>query len=142
MRSAIFSMYDRPEISPAAQVAACAPLVTEAARQGDKVALAILDRAGTLLGDQLLALQRMESLPKDLPIALSGSVWRGHSSLLSAFARRVEAGGLTGGIAVPEFEPAVGILLGHLFEFRETLTPEDRAFFRTHYKDHLFTLTK
>ena len=115
------------------------PLVTQAALAGDKAALDILDRAGTVLGEQLDSLCRMEGLNRGLPVALSGSVWRGHRAILSAFTRTVKGRGFTGEIIVPDFEPVVGILLGHYFETHDVLGTEQKAHLKEMYRDHLFT---
>ncbi|MBQ7153025.1 MAG: hypothetical protein IJR83_03700, partial [Clostridia bacterium] len=63
--------------------------------------------AGGRLGDQVMAMIRMEKLPKGLPLALSGSVWRGNPYFYDAFVSHTEE--LTP--VVPKFEPVIGVLI-------------------------------
>jgi N-acetylglucosamine kinase-like BadF-type ATPase len=112
-RGGVFSIYSQNEHSPVAYVASCAPLVSRAAKMGDEIAVSILEKTGYALADQLLALQRLEDLPNDLPVTLSGSVWRSDRRLYDRFCATLREGGMTGEIKPPAFEPIVGVILDH-----------------------------
>ncbi len=69
------------------QVAALAPLVSRAAEAGDAVATALLDRAGTALGDHVVALADALDLGADaaLPVGMTGSTWKAGGALRERF---------------------------------------------------------
>ena len=138
LNDAIFDLYRRAEHSPVTWVASCAPLVTRAALEGDVIALDILVRAGRVLGEQMASLNRCYRTPKSLPITVSGSVWRGHPIILSEFSRVLREFGMEKEVIIPEFEPIVGIILGHYFESNDTLLPTDYLRFKELYRDYLF----
>jgi N-acetylglucosamine kinase-like BadF-type ATPase len=56
------------------QMAALAPLVTEAAEKGDAVAKKIVQRAGVELSLNVLAVARQLQLPSPMPLALAGGL--------------------------------------------------------------------
>ena len=141
-RQAIYTVYNKPDTSAVTCVADCAPLVTQAAEMGDAIALEILTRAGRLLALQLAALQKQNSLPKDLPVTISGSVWLGHEILFSEFRRVLDEKGMGSQIIAPTFQPIVGIILCHYFADHRTYTPADAARFRELYQNYLFHFTK
>lgn len=141
LRNAIFNLYRWTEHSPVTWVASCAPLVSRAALSGDPVAYDILERAGKVLGEQMASLPRCFGTPKSLPITVSGSVWRGHPVILSEFSNVLKAAGMEHEVILPEFEPIVGIILGHYFETHEALSSEDHLMFRELYQNYLFQVT-
>ena len=124
LRQAIFSIYGKPEKSPAAHVAGCAPVAVKAAEQGDAVAKAILTEAGRLLGQQTCYLITANRLPDDLPIALSGSMWRGNPILFNAFRDVVLNQRPTRRIVIPRLEPILGVLARRLYETEREFTEE------------------
>lgn len=124
LRAAIFSIYGKQEKSPAAHVAGCAPVVVKAAEQGDAAATAILTEAGRLLGEQTRYLIEANGLPDDLPIALSGSMWRGNPILFNTFRDAVLAQCETRKIVVPRLEPILGVPARQLYETEKEFTKE------------------
>lgn len=137
-REAVFSIYNKTDTSPVACIAACAPLVTQAAAAGDRIAKDILTRAGKVLGQQLAALQKKEKLPAQLPVAISGNVWKGDPMIFSEFCRVLRENGFTGNILTPVFQPIVGMILCHYLSVHGSLAPDTLSRFRKQYKSYLF----
>lgn len=135
---AIWTLYSMNENSPVAWVASCAVLVSRAAREGDAVAYDILKRAGKVLGEQLVSLNRCYGTPKSLPIAVSGSVWRGHPVIFDEFSGVLREYGMEQEARIPEFEPIAGSILAHYFETHDELSGSDHLMFREKYRDYLF----
>ncbi len=142
LREGIFRIYARPEMSPVACVASCAPIVSMAADAGDAVALDILQRTGRVLGEQLTALVRRYSLPKDLPVTISGSVWRSHPVLFGEFRGVLRDAGLTRDITIPAFEPIAGVVIRHYRDLHGTFGEAEHARFLEMYKDFTFAIPK
>lgn len=138
--NAVLNLYRVPGVSPVAAVAACAPLASQGAAAGDEVAKDILRRAGNVLGRQMAALSRRERLSPELPVAISGSVWRGDPVIFAEFCRALRENGLTGDILVPEFEPVVGIILCHKNSLGIGFTPEEAERFREYYSPWKFKI--
>jgi len=139
-RECVFRIYAQNEISPVAYVASCAPLVSEAAYKGDPVALDILYRTGRSLADQMVALIKKHSLPKSLPITVSGSVWRGHPIIYESFRKVLLAFDMSQDILIPDFEPIIGAILCHYFSIQQKFTMEDRAYFHKLYPQFLYSI--
>ena len=89
----------------------------------------------------MASLPRCFSTPKSLPVTVSGSVWRGHPVILSEFSNVLKTAGMEQEVILPEFEPIVGIILGHYFETHEALSSEDHLMFRELYQNYLFQVT-
>ena len=142
LRDAIFSIYAVPDKSPAACVASCAPLVEKAAYAGDRIALRIIEDTGRSLGEQMLAMMRMNNIPDTLPITISGSVWRGHPLMFKTFKETVSEKHSRINIIIPEFEPIVGAVIGHYYAEHGKFDDNDKAFFRKNYSDYIFTIKK
>ncbi len=142
LRDAIFSIYSAPDKSPAACVASCAPVVEKAAYAGDRIALKIIEDTGRSLGEQLLALMRINNIPNTLPVTISGSVWRGHPLMFANFKNTVTEKDSGINIIVPEFEPIVGSVIGHYYAENGKFEESDREFFRTNYSEYLFNIKK
>ena len=140
IRPAIFSIYGRTDRSPAASVAGFAPVVVRAARQGDAVAAAILEDAGRLLGLQMAHLIKKNSLPGSLPLAISGSMWRGNPVMLNAFRDTLRERGCRGGIVIPRLEPVLGVLARRIYETRGAFTEEDVTFLLSEYPEFGFEM--
>ncbi len=140
LRSAIFHIYGQTAMSPVACVASCAPLVSMAADAGDGIALSILRDTGRVLGEQLLSLVRQYNLPKDLPVTISGSVWRSHRALFDEFTSILREAGLERGVAVPAFEPIAGVIIRHYHNLYGEFGAAEHERFMGLYKDFLFSL--
>ena len=125
LRTAIFSIYGKTDISPAASVARCAPAVIAAAEQNDAVATEILIEAGRLLGEQTCYLIRENDLSDDLPIALSGSMWRKNPVLLNEFRRVIAEQSKERKIMIPRIEPILGAVAYNIYKSKNALTDGD-----------------
>lgn len=138
IRAAIFSIYGRTDKSPAAGVAGFAPVVIRAALQGDAVAAAILEDAGRLLGLQMAHLIEKNSLPGSLPLAISGSMWRGNPIMLNAFRDTLREKSGRKEILIPRLEPVLGVLARRIYETHGAFTEEDVKFLLSEYPEFGF----
>ena len=139
-RHAAFAIYTDKTTSPVTAIAACAPLVTQAALKGDAIAYDILLRAGRSLGEQMASIPKCYGAPKDLPVTITGSVWKGHPIILSEFTRVLRENDMGQDFRIPEFEPIVGIILAHYYDTHDTLSPEEHTRFREMYSEYLYHL--
>ncbi|MBR2949091.1 MAG: hypothetical protein IKC46_04440 [Lachnospiraceae bacterium] len=137
---AVFSIYNNTDFSPVAQVASCAPLVSQAASAGDRIACEILKQTGLILGKQAVALIRKKQLPDSLPMTISGSVWRSHRILFDAFADCIHAQSPKRPICIPEFEPIVGIMIRHYHMLHGDFDENARQLFKTLYPQYRFEM--
>ncbi len=142
LQDGIFAIYGKKDISPVACVASFAPLTTKAANMGDRVAQDILIAAGEVVGQQLNALCRREELPDELPVTISGSVWRGNDAMFERFCQVVREHTPDREIRVPCFEPIVGSVIWHYYKKNGKFDASDRAFFEKEYADYLFDLSE
>ena len=140
LHHAIFSIYGNTDLSPVAQVASCAPLVSQAAQAGDQVACEILQKTGEILGKQAIALIRKRNLPDHLPMTISGSVWRSNRILFDAFAELIHAQCPDRPILIPEFEPILGIMIRHYLLLNGRFADEEYALFRELYPQFAFQM--
>lgn len=140
IRPAIFSIYGKPERSPVAHVAGCAPVVVKAAEQGDEAAADILAEAGRLLGEQLRYLIEKNGLPDSLPLTVSGSMWRGNPILFKAFRDTVLAQCPTRRIVLPQMAPVLGVLALRLREKEGAFTEESVARLLAEYPEFAFDI--
>lgn len=138
---AVFSIYSQNKVSPTAYVASCTPLVSQAALAGDGAALRILERAGYLIGSQLVALVKKHRLPRSLPVTISGSVWRSHPLLFDTFRDTLAEAGLDGNLHIPAFEPIVGAVIGHYHALHGDFSLSDRERFAEQFSAHAFTVS-
>lgn len=139
-RDAVFEIYASTEHSPASQVASCAGLVSEAARQGDRCAVNILETAGKSLGIQMTALIRTYHLPDELPLTISGSVWRSERILFDSFAACIREQCADRPIVIPPFEPIIGLIIRHYQKMMGEYTAKDRERFEAWYPQFRFSL--
>lgn len=140
--AAIFTIYGQKNLSAVACVARCAPLVTDAAKMGDEVALKILKRAGELLGLQLLHVIRKNGIPSSVPATISGNNWRGHRIIFDEFKRVLLEQAPEREIIIPKFEPIIGVILKHYHEIHGNITEKIEKQFLTEYKDYTFDIDK
>lgn len=137
---AVFRVYGQERLSPVACVASCAPLVSRAAEAGDRIAMDILARAGRGLAEQVLYLIRKYSLPTDLPVTVSGSVWRSHRILFDTFRGILRDGGMTEDVKIPVFEPIVGVIIGHWVAQHGTFGEKERNEFTDRFFEYRFAI--
>ncbi|MBO4422204.1 MAG: hypothetical protein J5879_02105 [Clostridia bacterium] len=116
LQQAIFSIYRRDGVSPVASVAGFVPVVIEAAKAGDAAAVKILEEAGRLLGEQTVYLIRSGGIKDDVPLTLSGSVWRGNPLLYNGFVSAVRSDCPSRRIVIPRLEPVAGVLAKRYYD--------------------------
>jgi N-acetylglucosamine kinase-like BadF-type ATPase len=92
------------------QIYLLAPLVFEAANQGDLPAQEILMRMGTLLGQSVCGVIRQLDLGGDaVDVVLAGSTWKGSNPLMmNAFRLAVQRVAPRARLVRPRYEPVVG----------------------------------
>lgn len=125
LREAIFSIYGKTDASPVASVAKTVPTVIKAAAENDTAAKTILKDAGGLLGKQMIYLINSNGLPADLPVTVSGSVWRGNPVFYDAFEKTLKESYDKINIVIPRLEPALGDLAYRAYEQKGELTEGD-----------------
>ncbi len=140
LRDSIYSVYSDEKHSPSSRVASCAPLISKAAYRGDKVALEILEKTGRVLGEQVRYLIKSNNIPEEIPVTISGSIWRGHEILFNEFCRVLRDFNPNRSIIVPEFEPIVGAVIRHFYEEKGKFDEADKAFFREEYAKFSFAV--
>ena len=124
LRDAVFSVYGKTDMSPAASVAGCAPVVIEAARRGDPVSVRILTEAGGLIAAQLRYLIRRNGLPENLPLTVSGSMWRNNPVMFRAFCDTLFPGEGEARVILPRLEPVLGVPARQMYEKEGEFTGE------------------
>lgn len=94
-------------------LAPMAPLVFEAARDGDEAAAAILREGGRYLASMILAVARkLDMIGDSFDVVMAGSVFKGDSPILIDAMSRIVRDQCPGARTVmPCFEPVVGALL-------------------------------
>lgn len=137
-RDSVFKIYDRTEQSATAHVASCAVEVSEAARQGDDCAIRILKETGEVLGKQLTALIHKWQIPDELPVTISGSVWKSEKILFDTFTDCIWKQSPNRPVVLPRFEPIVGFIIKHYREVKGSYTEEDRKKFEELYPQFCF----
>ncbi len=110
-RSSVFSIYTQSERSPVACVGKCVPAVIETAVKGDGTAKKILLDAGTVMGEMTAALIKKHALPADIPVAVSGSVWRANPLFYEGFVSVLRREPV-----IPVLEPVAGAVARAYFE--------------------------
>lgn len=142
LNSAIFSIYGRHDYSPSACVASCAPLATEAADRGDPVAIGILEETGRMLGTMMVSMIRKHGIPDELPMTISGSVWRGHRKLFDTFSDLIHTQSPARPLLIPEFEPILGVMIRHWLQVYGKFDRADKARLAELYPEYTFALRK
>ncbi len=140
LRDSIYKVYDDPNNSPSSLIASISPLITKAAELGDGIALDILLKTGRVLGEQVRYLIREHEIPAEVPVTLSGSVWRGHYTMFDEFKRIISEENPNRQIIIPEFEPIVGAVIRHYYAQKGKFNEDDREFFRNEYKRFAFSV--
>lgn len=139
----ISSIYNQQKItSPISGVASCSPLVDKAAEQGDKVALRILTNGGWCRAAEMLYVIEKYQVPRDVPVTLTGGVWRGHPRYFESFLQSLDSGTVPAypkrRIVIPQFEPILGAMLVHARETYGKLTDNQLVWFKEQYPQFVF----
>ena len=111
----LYSIYANKNISPVVYISSFTKLVSMAASLGDKVATKILEEAGRIVGLQTCSLISINSMPNNLPLTISGSVWKSHKSFYNSFRDTIKDS-LIGELIPPYFEPIVGVIIRHYYK--------------------------
>ena len=123
--------------TPTSVVASFAGLVSEAAREGDEVALAILTDAGKIVGEMTVAHRRRYALSDEVPITYSGGVWHAHPIFRETAISTVLAALPASRIVDPLLEPIGGAVA--FMRMAEKGENEDlRPFFEKNYPKWLY----
>lgn len=138
LRDAVMSIYSQPGISPVAFVASCSPLVDEAAYMGDEAAIDIIGAVGESLGDQLNAIVRMNGISSNVPVTVSGSVWKGHPLMFTRFCEKIREVSENRPIVIPEFEPIIGAIIEHYKSENKEFDDQIKQRFRNVYSEYFF----
>lgn len=141
LREAIFSLYYSDK-SPVAQVASLVPEVVDAAKAGDNIAADILTRAGDLMADQMLYLIRANEVGDNIPLTVSGSVWRKNPLFFDAFTAKMRAASPDRPIVIPRYQPVMGVLMEKMNIARggKGLSPRDRDLLAEEYREFRFEI--
>jgi N-acetylglucosamine kinase-like BadF-type ATPase len=101
------------EVNTRSAFAQFAPLVHDAAREGDVQAASIFHRASAELVGCVLATRRVLQIPEDVrvPVSHTGSVLEGATILLDAFKRGVATAALPLEYRAPKHSPDIGAAL-------------------------------
>lgn len=105
------------------KIASLAPIVSELANEGDKVAIEILKRAGGELATLAIAIiKRLGFEDKAFPLAIIGGAFKAGPILLDTFRSEVLRVAPKAQISKPRFPPVVGAILIALREAKVKLT--------------------
>jgi len=138
---AVFRIYEAKGLSPSTLIASCCRLTFQAADAGDDVATRIIKKGGCLLAEQLVAALNRYCPHKDIPLAVSGSVWRGGALFARSFADTIHAAFPEKSIIFPRFEPIVGPVLKHYYDEHGPITDSARQYFSEEFSNYLFTVS-
>ena len=141
LRDAIYTIYSDDCHSPSSRIASCSPLITKAAYAGDAIALDIVKKTGRVLGEQVLYLIKEHKIPVEIPVTVSGSVWRGHEIIFDEFCKVIHDYEADRPIIVPEFEPIVGAVIRHYYDLHGHFGEEEKEFFRKEYAKFAFAVS-
>ena len=139
-RHAIFSIYENTKCSPSSMIASCTPLVSKAAHLDDDIAKSILKSGGGHLALQTTALIRKYTIPSDLPLTFSGSVWHSHPIFLNTFIEGIRTQCQSRTVRVPTFEPIIGVIIRHYYSINGNFTDKDCNYFKELYPQHIYEL--
>lgn len=98
------------------KIASAARFVAVAAKQGDVVAIRILEEAGEALAEQTNAMVKLQHHSREPIVMLAGSVWKGARFMYEQFTQNVLAQHSGARICMPTFEPVMGGLFAQYFE--------------------------
>ncbi|MDR3706748.1 MAG: BadF/BadG/BcrA/BcrD ATPase family protein [Capsulimonadaceae bacterium] len=95
-----------------ARIASLAPLVSDAAAEGDLAAMSILTETGRFLATLAIGIATKLWEPGErFDVACAGGLWSSHHALTDAFTAAVAASKRTALLVAPRYEPAIGAAL-------------------------------
>lgn len=142
LREAIFSIYRDGIRSPTATVAHFTPTVVKEAARGDAVSIGILKKAAGLLYGQFSYLCKKHGAGPDVPVTVSGSVWRGNPVFTGEFIRLLRESGDSRPFIAPVLEPVLGVLAKRIYMTSGKFTEEDAAFLAREYPEFSYDINK
>lgn len=107
--------------------AGLAPLVSNAAEQGDVVALKLITQAARDLAAQVMTVQRRLNLPDDAPIAPVGGAYEHVHGLREGFVAALRAVNPQANVVAPQLPPVLGAALIALRACGYSLSPPERG---------------
>lgn len=111
--------------TPFRLVASAVPVVAEAARAGDAMALSLFEEAGDLMAVQMIALLRREGLlDADEICVCCGGCWKAHPAMHQSFARTLRATAPSLRVVKPLFDPVMAGVVLSLIERAPGLSTE------------------
>lgn len=138
LQRAIFSIYAKPDASPVTQVAGFAPLVIDAAAKGDEISLGIIKEAGRLVGEQMRYLIESNNISDDVPLTISGSIWRGNPTFFEEFEKIISGRK----IIIPKIEPILGVLAAQKKKQTGGFDEEDAKALAERYPEFKYDINK
>ena len=142
LREAVFSIYSDAKRSPTATVAHFTPTVVGEAARGDAVSIRILKEAAGLLYGQFSYLRGKYGAGRDVPLTVSGSVWRGNPVFTGEFIRLLRESGDERPFVVPVLEPVLGVLAKRIYVTTGKFTEDDAAFLCREYPEFSYDINK
>lgn len=94
------------------EIASLAPIVDDAAFEGDLIAFQIIDRAAIELADAaLVVIDKLFSRDETIEVVTAGSVWSGKSGIRQRFEKMILERAPVANVIPPRHEPAYGACL-------------------------------
>lgn len=112
-------------VAPFRKVASCVPIVAEAARLGDKAALAVFEEAGRLIAAQMLAfIGRIGSVLSTAQCTCCGGVWKAHPRMYEVFVEEMAKGAPEIAVVKPVFEHVMAGIVLHRMRAQPGESPQ------------------
>ena len=123
--------------APAFQIGSYCKAVEKAAGQGDRRAISILQEAGVRLAEECMEMIRTRNLPRDIPVCLTGSVFRYCRDMRDGFEGCLKRFYPDISVYRPMFEPVIGGIFLCMIMRGQRINTEDWAVYQKKYKDFL-----
>ena len=136
-RQAVYTVYADNGRSPVASVARCVPAVIKAAGSGDGTAKEIIEDAGKITGSLVTAIIEKNGLPRDIPVAVSGSVWRANPLFYNGFVSVYGKDPI-----IPRIEPVAGAVAKAIYEKTGKFDKEDAEYVASQYPEFRYSIDK
>ena len=138
LREAVFSIYRDDKRSPTASVASFTPTVADEAERGDAVARGIMEESASLISAQLSYLCKRYEIPDDIPLTLSGSVWRGNPVFTRTFLDQIG----NRPVIIPKLEPVLGAPAKHRYIKTGSFSDEDAVKLAADYPEFAYDVNR